>query len=402
MEGSLKTEINISDLKVGHYVVKIVKQQGSLNLSAAGHIKSSKVINNLKNKHVISVLIDPSKTLDATPVNASTVVPTVENSPTITPQRAKVTAQLKAAKAIFGESKAVQKSLFDKALSGANIELSPVIDVCNKSIDAIFNNPDALACVVNIRDKDAYLLEHSVAVSVYITIFARFLKLDREIIEQLAVGAFLHDIGKVKIPDEILHKPGKLTDAEFEIMKTHPIHSIDIIKSTPDVSALSLEVAALHHEKLDGSGYPYQVKGEDISQYGRMIAICDIFDALTATRVYKKAFSHPKAFAILRELAQQNHVDNLLVDQFIKCVGVFPIGSLVQLDSNKLAIIEGRNDKNPIKPKVRSFYSVTVNDFIDAEDIDLAETKDTIQKAVCPEEFDLDMNKVIEMLMMDG
>jgi len=383
----LKVEIDISELKVGHYVVKIAKQLGNFNLATAGHIKSEKVINNIKSKQVLSVLIDESKTIKTSPANDP---------------KAKISAEVKQAKAIFDESKNIQKSLFSQALSGADLDLTPVIGVCNKSIDAIFNNPDSLACIVNIREKDEYLLEHSVAVSVYITLFARYLKLDRDIIEQLSIGAFLHDIGKTMISDEILNKPGKLTDKEFIVMKTHANHSIDIIKKIPDVSALSLEVAALHHERLDGTGYPFQVKGKKISRYGRMISICDIFDALTATRVYKKGFSHPKAFTILRDLAQKNHLDAELVDLFIRCIGVFPIGSLVQLASNKLAMIEERNEKNPTKPKVRSFYSVTVNEFVDTEDINLEETEDFIKKGVCADEFDLDMNKIIEMLMMDG
>ncbi|MCW8833379.1 MAG: HD-GYP domain-containing protein [Colwellia sp.] len=380
-------EVNITELKVGHYVEKIGKQRGSFNLTASGHIKSNNVINNLKSKNIFTVFIDKSKSIE---------IPDSNNP------RAKIIAEIKQAKAIFNESKNIQQSLFSQALSGANIELSPVIEVCNKSIDAIFNNPDSLACIVNIREKDQYLLEHSVAVSVYITLFARYLNLDRDIIEKLSVGAFLHDIGKTMIPDEILNKPGKLTDEEFTVMKTHANHSIDIIKKTPEISELSLEIAALHHEKLDGTGYPFQVKEENINQYGRMIAICDIFDALTATRVYKKGFPHPKAFAILRELAQNNHLDATLVDHFIKCIGVFPIGSLVQLNSNQLAIIEERNDDNPIKPKVRSFYNVAIKDFVEAQDIDLEKSDDFIEKGVCADEFDLNMNQIIEMLMMDG
>ena len=387
MENDVKTEIDIKDLKVGDYVVCIVKQQGNFHLTSSGHIKSIQVINNLKSKKVQTLLIDTSKALKNTPIIDA---------------KTKLTKELKQAKQIFDESKDVQKKVFSQALSGATLELAPVIDVCNKGIDAIFNNPDSLACIVNIREKDEYLLEHSVSVSVYMTLFARYFEFEREVIEKLSVGAFLHDIGKIKIPDEILNKPGKLTDDEFTVMKTHANHSIDIIKKIPDISELSLEIAALHHEKLNGKGYPFQVKAENINIYGRMIAICDIFDALTATRVYKKGFSHPKAFAILRELAQQEHLDAELVDHFIKCIGVFPVGSLVQLNSKKLAMIEERNDSNPVKPKVRCFYNVTANDFIDAEDIDLTQTKDTIEKGVCAEEFNLDMNKIVEMLMMDG
>ncbi len=386
-------EKDLSELTVGHYVVKIILQEGNFSLTAAGHIKSKAVISHLKNKNVYRVLIDDDKTLMPADIKKD-----VEAIETTTVNR----KSLKQAKVIFDQSKSIQKKLFHDALSGSSLDLSPVVDITNKSIDAIFNNPDSLACMLNIREKDEYLLEHSVAVSVYITLFARYLGLKRDIIEQLSIGAFLHDIGKIKIPDEILNKPGKLTDDEFTVMKTHANHSIDIIKKTPGVSALSLEVAALHHEKLNGCGYPFQVKADEISQHGRMITICDIFDALTATRVYKKGFAHGKAFAILRELAKQGQLDTGLVDHFIKCVGVFPVGSLVQLKSNKLALVKIRNDKDPTNPQVHSFYSVKLNQFLHKQEIDLSDSEDSIVKGVRAEEFDLDMNKIVEMLLMEG
>lgn len=382
-------EKDLNDLTVGHYVVKIAKQQGSFSLSAPGHIKSNAVISHLKSKKVDSVFIDESKTLKQSnpPAKVNTRISREE---------------IEQAKEIFEQSKSIQKDLFNAALSGSALNLSPVVDITNKSIDAIFNNPDSLACMLNIRHKDEYLLEHSVSVSIYITLFARYLKMDRKIIEQLSIGAFLHDVGKIMIPDEILNKPGKLTDEEFTIMKTHANHSIDIIKKTPGISKLSLDVAALHHEKLNGQGYPFQVKGDKIHKYGRMIAICDIFDALTATRVYKKGFPHAKAFAILRELAQQEHLDSGLVDHFVKCVGVFPVGSLVQLESKKLALVKERNNTDPTNPKVHSFYSVKLNHFLNKQNIDLSTCDDFIVKGVRAEEFDLNMNQIVEMLLMEG
>tara|TARA_R110001583_G_scaffold296_4_gene2678 strand:- start:2339 stop:3490 length:1152 start_codon:yes stop_codon:yes gene_type:complete len=380
-------EKQLTELNVGHFVTEIAKQNGTFSLSAPGHIKSNKVISNLENKGVISVFIDGSKTL----VQARKIK-----------SRTEIAAEVKQAKEIFNESKNIQKDLFSKALSGATVDLKPVIEVTNKAVDAIFNSPDSLACMVNIREKDEYLLEHSVAVSVYITIFAYHLKMSKKAVHHLSIGAFLHDIGKIKVPDEILNKPGKLTDEEFTIMKTHANHSIDIIKKTPGISKLSLEVAALHHEKLNGEGYPFQVEGKDIHKYGRMIAICDIFDALTANRCYKDGFPHTKAFSILRELAKSNHLDAKLVDQFIQCIGVFPIGSLVQLESKKLAVVEQRNEGDPTNPKVRSFYSVKLNEYLNTQDINLAESEDYIVKGVRAEEFDLDMNTIIEMLLMEG
>lgn len=383
----MTVEKKLTELKVGHYVTGIAEQESHFSLSSPGHIKSQAVINHLISKQVISVFIDESKTL-------------IKEKPVI--DKATFIADVKEAKEIFNQSKVIQSQVFSAALNGSSIDLGPVEEITNKSVDAIFNNPDSLACMLNIREKDEYLLEHSVAVSIYIAIFARHLKISKKVIQHLSLGAFLHDVGKIMIPDEILNKPGKLTDEEFDVMKTHANHSIDIIKKTPGISKLSLQVAAQHHEKINGGGYPFNLKGDEITKYGRMIAICDIFDALTATRVYKKGFSHEKAFSILEELVNFDHLDKYLVAEFIKCIGTFPVGSLVQLHSKKLAIVEQRNDGNITTPKVRSFYSVKLNHFLNTQDIDLSDTEDFIVKGVKAEDFDLDMNQIVELLLMEG
>jgi len=385
--------VHISELKVGHFVVSIDEQQGVLKLTNAAHIKSIKVINNLKNKGVSTVFIDTDKTL------------TPKNEPIPSPQTTKkqtVLANLKAAKDLFHQSKNIQKKLFADAQHGLPLDIDPVKDITDRTISTIFENSDALACVINIRNKDEYLLEHSVSVSVLMTIFARFLNIEKSIIHELSVGAFLHDVGKIMVPPEILNKPGKLTDAEFTIMQSHVNHSIDIITNTPGISAISIEVAALHHEKLDGSGYPFNVKGDNISKYGRMIAVCDIFDALTANRCYKDGFSHIKSFSILRSLAESNHLDSTLVDQFIKCMGVYPVGTLVELSSNKLAIVESKNFEDPVNPVVRSFYNAEEKKYEESQDIDLSDGEEFIVKGVKADDFNLDMNKVIEFLLMEG
>jgi HD-GYP domain-containing protein (c-di-GMP phosphodiesterase class II) len=393
-------EIKISALLKGHFVVDIAKQQGTYNLTTSGHIKNTKVIDNLRSKGVESLLIDTSKTLtfDA----GDNIIGNNKTSAESVSKRSPIILEITKAKKLFNESKEIQRQVFADAQHGRELNLTPVIEITNQTIDTVFKNPDALACVINIRKKDEYLLEHSVSVSVLMTIFARFLKIDKKIIQLLSVGAFLHDVGKINIPDSILNKPGKLTDAEFTVMKSHVNHSIKIIESTPGISELSLEVAALHHEKLDGTGYPFNIPKEKISSYGRMIAICDIFDALTANRCYKDGYSHLKSFSILRSLAQKEHLDQRLVDLFIKCMGVYPVGSLVELSSNKLAIVESRNDGDPTNPKVRSFYNALDGRYVMAEDIDLSSGEDFIIKGVRADDFDLDMNKIIEFLLMEG
>ena len=380
-------ELKLAELAIGHYVIDIASQTGTFNLTTAKHIKSAGVINNLKDKGVLSVLIDTDKTLvdKQTPKSLN-----------------EMANDLKHAKRVFDQSKEIQRKVFDDASNDCVLDLAPVVDITNQAVDAVFNSPDSIACILNIREKDEYLLEHSVSVSVYIALFAKHLGLNKKIIKHLSIGAFLHDVGKIKVPDEILNKPGKLSDEEFEIMKSHASHSIDIIKKTPKISKLSLEVAAQHHEKLNGFGYPRQLKADHISKYGRMIAICDIFDALTANRVYKEGFTQMKAFTILRELAKDNHLDSEYVEEFIRCIGLYPIGSLVKLKSNKVAIVDKRNPKDPTKPVVRSFYNVKHQHYVETKNIDLSKSDDSIEMQVRADDLNLDMNKIAEILLMLG
>ncbi|MFT6984345.1 MAG: HD-GYP domain-containing protein (c-di-GMP phosphodiesterase class II) [Psychromonas sp.] len=386
-------ELSIVDLRVGMYLLEISAPKGKFHIIKPGWVETEKIIEGFINKGIERMLIDTSKQR----ISLDTV------SWRTDPDRKFFQEEIIRAKSVFDESKNIQKKVFHDAQNGAPLDLQPVRKITDEAIDLIFNNPDALACVINIRRKDEYLLEHSVAVSVLITIFAFYMQIEKETVRELAIGAFLHDVGKIKTPDQILNKPGKLTDDEFEIMKEHASHSINIVKMSPGISALSLEVVRLHHEKLNGEGYPSGVKAEKISRYGRMISICDIFDALTSNRCYKQGYSHVKAFTILRALAENKHLDALLVDTFIKCMGVYPVGALVQLDSNRLAIVESQNRQDPIRPKVKPFYCLQPKYFTAAKDIDLSISKDEqIVKCVRADDFDLDMELIIEFLAHEG
>jgi len=418
-------EKDIARVSIGSYVVEIVKQRGSHNIKQKGWIRNLRTIEKLIDLGVERVSIDTSKQLsdepeEVTPIeDVSTKEEAVEGKPSVSLEESKIdtpvspapiipkksasVTSIAQAKTLFDDAKNIQRKILDDVVCGRQLELEPIQEITEHTTEAIFENPDALACIINIRKKDEYLLEHSTAVSILMSVFARHMNLDIKIAKELAVGAFLHDVGKIMIPDSILNKPGKLTVEEFEVMKTHVNHSIEIIENTSGISSLSLEVAALHHEKLDGGGYPNSLPSEKISQYGRMITICDIFDALTANRVYKDGMAQVKAFAILLNMAEQKMLDVSLVNRFIKCMGVYPVGSLVQLNSNQLAVVESRNAEDPIRPKVKAFYSVNQEHFLQAKHIDLAETNiDHIEKGVRADDFNLDMNKILEFLLLEG
>lgn len=389
-------EQEISSLKVGHYVVEIKQQDGKHKLRSPSHIKSTAVLKKLIHKGVKTVLIDDEKTIVVELDNITEII----NEPSIQlPANELTPEKLQSAKHVLTESKAILNRAFSDAKNGFDLELEPILQVTNKSVDAIFNNLDSLSCLVNIRKKSEYLLEHSISVSIYLTLFSSYLNIDKAIVYDMAIGAFLHDVGKIMVPDDILNKPGKLTDDEFFIMKTHANHSAEIIKGIEGINNLSYEVAAFHHEKLDGTGYPFRLKANKISKYCRMMNICDIFDALTSNRCYKDGFTHIKAFTILRNLAEgNNHLDSELVEHFIKAIGLYPIGSLVQLNSNRIAIVERRNQSDSTRPGVRLFFDSEKHEYQDTEEIDLSNSDKFIVKAVKASDFSLDMDDVIEFL----
>ncbi|NRA83138.1 MAG: HD-GYP domain-containing protein [Gammaproteobacteria bacterium] len=377
-------EQEISEITIGAYVVDIVQQRGQHTLANSGWVNTESIIQSLLLKGIQRVRIDTSK---QRPPALSIDEPLTFNQ------------QVTKGKVIFEQSKVILRKLFEDLRAGILLELAPIKEITNESIDVIFEYPDALAFVINLRKKDDYLLEHSVAVSILITIFARYLHLNKETTKELAIGAFLHDVGKLKMPDSILNKSGKLTASEYNIVKTHVYESIDSLCETTDIADLSLEVVALHHETLNGTGYPKGLSAVNISIYGRMIAICDIFDALTASRCYKGSYPHVKAFRILRELAQDGQLDAQLVDSFIKCMGVYPVGSIVKLNSNRLAIVTSRNQHQSIKPNVRVFYNLDNNSFEVAQCIDLSISgQPKIVRSVKVDDYNLNMQQVVKFL----
>lgn len=224
-------------------------------------------------------------------------------------------------------------------------------------------------------------------------IFARDMKLDRDTMHQAVVGAMLHDIGKVLIPDEVLHKPGKLTDDEFAVMRQHVVFSKELLQKTPGIKDLTVKVAAQHHERIDGSGYPMGLKGCDICREGKMVAIADVYDAITADRVYHKGLPPTAALKKLLEWSG-THLEEKLVHRFIRSMGIYPVGSLVKLKSERLAIIQEAGEKDQRQPIVKVIYHAKNRRYLPVEFIDLSRpgVQDEIVQAVDPARWQIRLN----------
>lgn len=398
----MQQEFTLAELKPGMYVAEVTEQSGKLKIKSRGLVRTPKAIASLEKQGVIKVLVDLSKS-EIEQEKAADNAPdeTQPTPPESLEPSVPLEKELGKAVKLYDTAKEIQAQAFDNMKAGKPIDTDAMKEVADGFIDSVFRNPDALACMTRMREKDAYLMEHSVNVSIIMTIFARHLRLDREIIHQLATGALLHDLGKIGVPDPVLNKPGRLDDSEMQQMRDHVTLGHEVLKRSGQLSPISLQVVEDHHERLDGSGYPNGKTAEQLDQYSRMITIVDTYDAITATRCYQTARSPVTAFKILRA-ESGTAFDGELVAEFIACMGVHPVGTLVRMKSNKLGIVIRSNYLNPISPKVHIFYSITNKTYIEPKVVDLADPKttDEIDRSVKPEDFKIDMLKFFREMLL--
>ncbi|GAB2908809.1 HD-GYP domain-containing protein [Rheinheimera gaetbuli] len=401
------TTVTIDQLVCGMYVVGVGSQTRGRLIKVEGLIKQPGQIELLKQKGVLTLHIDPSRQLIAEPpetddssFNMAATIPPETRAERI--KRLPLAKEIKQAQNLYREARQLQQRAFNDITKGNPINVADFQRCADGIIDSLFRNQDALLCISRMRDKDAYLLEHSVNVAILMTVFARHLKFDDHTIEQLATGALLHDIGKIQVPNAILNKPGRLTDDEFISMRKHVEFSRDILLQTEGISTVSIDVAANHHERLDGRGYPQGLSGGQISQHARMIAIVDTYDAITATRVYKDGQSGIKALKILRK-DSPSHFDADLVTQFIAAVGMYPPGTLVKLESQKLALVLENNPAKLANPIVKVFYNARQRHYLKPVRLDLAaeNCRDKIETAVDPAEYNIDIQRFFKEFVLE-
>jgi putative nucleotidyltransferase with HDIG domain len=198
---------------------------------------------------------------------------------------------------------------------------------------------------------------------------ARQLGLDESAVQLAGAGGLMHDLGKATVPLEILNKPGRLSDSEFAHMKRHSVAGASLLKEAGAPVEVQ-DIARYHHEKMSGGGYPVGLIGGDIPELARMAAVCDVYDAVTSERSYKRPWSPAEA---IREMASwRGHFDDRIFSAFVKFVGIYPVGSLVRLSSNELALVTEQGRGSLVRPIVRSFYSIESNRTMPNNLIDLA------------------------------
>ncbi len=300
------------------------------------------------------VFVDPERTeapeqvkLAAPPVAAFKV-----KGSTVYPEQAKVEEEFHKAQPVFEQaSRAVPELLRPAQKAGGVLDAKEIKESVGRLTDSVVRNPDAMLLVSRLKEKSVEAHARALQVSLYMIVFGRFLQLQREELELLGLLGLLQDIGKTRLPPSLLDKKGPLTPAETDIARMHVGFSAEVLRATPGIHPELPRLVLLHHERQDGTGYPHGLKGDEIGLYGSMAAIADTFDALTAVRSYATPLSPSSALSVLyKERGTGFHPE--LVEQFIQCVGAFPVGSVVELNSGEVGIVITQNLMRRLKPRV--------------------------------------------------
>ncbi len=288
-------------------------------------------------------------------------------------QAASLADELSRASRICARAKTAVISMFQEARMGQAVDaerLAPLVDEISASVA---RNPGALISLARLKTKDDYTYLHSVAVCGLMLSLARQLGLPEAEMRDIGLAGLVHDIGKAAIPDEILNKPGKLTEVEFGIIKTHPTMGHCMLEEGKTASAIARDVCLHHHEKVDGSGYPDHLDANTLSLYAKMGAVCDVYDAITSTRCYKPGWSPAEALRKMTEWSE-GHFDRTVFQAFVKCMGIYPVGSMVRLESGLIAVVTATDAQRLLTPTVKAFYCTRRKERLHPRIIDLSKS----------------------------
>lgn len=259
--------------------------------------------------------------------------------------------ELPAAKEAYAEIAGLVEEIETALEANEELDVPRVKQTIGRMVHSVERNPDAYIWLTRIKRYDTYAYNHSLSAAVWATAFARQMQLNERAVNDIALGTLLMDVGFIQVPNEILQKRSRLTHDEWEIVKTHIGHGMDMLADTPDLSSDVMRLIATHHERWDGSGYPQGLEGDEIPLLGQMAGIVDFYTAITLPRPFMKAVPPSAALQLLYK-QRDRHFSDGLVNGFIQTLSTYPTGSLVELNSGEVAIVLSQNPGWLLRPKI--------------------------------------------------
>jgi cyclic di-GMP phosphodiesterase len=393
-------KIKVTDARLGMYIHDIGgKWIDNPFWKKSFKLTKQKDLDTLSNCGLDELLIDTDKGLDVEikmSHDSETIEPQVNSQTKVnkkTDTHVPIHEELVKAKKIHAKAKEAVISMFSEVRMGNALEVEGAVLLVDEISQSMARNSGAILSLIRLKNIDEYTYLHSVAVCALMVALGRQLGLEADVLRQVGVAGLLHDIGKMAIPNEVLNKPGKLTDEEFQLVMTHPRRGWETLNTTYDVSDIALDVCLHHHERMDGQGYPDKLSGEALSLFARMGAICDVYDAITSDRCYRKGWAPAESLSKMASW-KEDHFDEAVFHAFVKTLGIYPNGTLLKLESGRLGVVIEQSVKSLTTPIVKVFFSTRSDAHIPMEIVDLSKDSDTISNVEYPQQWQFDLDQI--------
>ncbi len=375
-------KVNVAYLKTGMYVSNLDRPWIDTPFLMEGFLIQTEDDLSTLNQYCIYVYIDPERGINASQYieeaprlksNSYLERFLQDNKKKVQYENTKSTKEeLPTAKVALEDASNQVARFMDDVKEGKNLDIAAVRGVVEPILDSIIRNSEAYMWLSMMQKKSAYAYSHSVDNCAMAIAFGRFMGLPKKDLRTLATGLLMMDMGNVHVPEDILNKKGKLTEAEYRIVKKHVRQGVEILKTTKGMNEDIINIALTHHERFDGSGYPAAIQGTRIPVYGRMAAIIDCYDAMTSNRPFSTAKS---PYAALQNIYnwRGSAFQPELVEQFLQCIGVYPTGSLVEMSNGEVAIVLEQNLTQRMRPKIMLILNEDKKHLMEYKMIDLTE-----------------------------
>ncbi|RJE76687.1 phosphodiesterase [Pseudoalteromonas sp. MSK9-3] len=419
----MRVTLPISELLPGMFVDSVNKQRSDagIKIKSRGMVRDQAIIAKLLSEGVLELNIDFAqsdieipekyqlKEVERSAPEPTPIASSVEKQPTdkvISEPAVKKVSKLIAPQSLEKEFERASQhfemhnrkiqSLYGDITAGGKVDISLISDVSKEIVQSVLRNSSAMAILTRLKDKEGYNWRHMINCTILISVFAKYLGLKNSVIQQLAMGAMLHDVGHARLPQGIINKEGKLTALEYKAVKKHVVQSLGLVKGEKGITPIMMDVIINHHERVDGSGYPRRLSGSKVSKAARIMAIVDVYDAITSDRPYQ--MSEEPVHALRYLLANKEQFDAELVQRFIKCMGVHPVGTIVKLTNERLALVLEGNKQAPTAPKVRVFYNTKHMHHITAKELDLSDEEQEVKivASVRPLDYQINLSRLLK------